>query len=44
MQVEKRINNNVVLAEDEGKQLVLFGRGIGFQVYPGDPVDTGQDV
>lgn len=39
MRVEKRINNNVVLALEKGQQLVLFGSGIGFQVYPGDPVD-----
>ncbi|MGL5438050.1 MAG: PRD domain-containing protein [Lachnospiraceae bacterium] len=40
--MEKRINNNVILAVDEGKQLVLFGSGIGFQVYPGDLVDKSR--
>jgi len=42
LQVEKRINNNVVLAKDEEQQLVLIGSGIGFQVYPGDPVDENR--
>lgn len=42
MVVEKRINNNVVLAADEGHQVVLFGNGIGFQSYPGNIVDDSK--
>lgn len=42
MQVEKRINNNVVLAREGQQQLVLFGNGLGFQAYPGEPVDQSK--
>lgn len=32
MLITKAINNNVVLAEDEnGRELVLFGKGLGFR-------------
>ncbi|WP_124054282.1 PRD domain-containing protein [Arcanobacterium ihumii] len=33
-------NNNVVLAEREGDQVVLLGRGIGFQRKAGDLIDS----
>ncbi|WP_265459775.1 PRD domain-containing protein [Enterococcus sp. HY326] len=42
MLVKKRINNNVILAvknDGETDEQVIIGKGIGFQVYPGDPVD-----
>ena len=43
MLVEKVINNNIVSAFDEtGKELeelVVMGRGLGFGVRPGQPVD-----
>ncbi|KEZ91691.1 PRD domain-containing protein [Lacrimispora celerecrescens] len=42
LHVEKRINNNVLLATEEGQQMVLIGKGIGFQAYPGDRVDKGK--
>ena len=42
MQVEKRINNNVILATDNGQQMVLFGSGLGFKAYPGDSVDKSK--
>lgn len=42
MQVEKRINNNVILATDNGQQMVLFGSGLGFKVYPGDLVNKAK--
>ncbi len=39
MRVHKIFNNNVVLAEDErGDEVVLMGRGLGFQQRPGDIV------
>lgn len=38
MQVEKRINNNVILATENGQQMVLIGSGLGFKAYPGDSV------
>jgi beta-glucoside operon transcriptional antiterminator len=43
--VKKRINNNVVLAcaeEDQTDELILIGKGIGFQVYPDDVIDTNK--
>lgn len=42
MKVRKVFNNNVVLAvDDRDAELVLLGRGLGFQVTPGTPVDEG---
>ncbi|MDH6365003.1 beta-glucoside operon transcriptional antiterminator [Enterococcus sp. PF1-24] len=38
MLIEKRINNNVVLAKENGVQAILMGKGIGFQKYPGDAI------
>ncbi|MEU0453000.1 PRD domain-containing protein [Streptomyces sp. NPDC006129] len=41
MRVKKVFNNNVVLGVDEhGAETVLMGRGIGFQVKPGEVVDA----
>lgn len=40
MQVLKVFNNNVVLSLDElGPEVVITGRGVGFQARPGDPID-----
>lgn len=37
---KKRINNNVVVAtDDEGKEQILMGKGLGFQIQPGISVD-----
>lgn len=38
MIVEQRINNNVVLANQEGERIIVMGKGIGFKVYPNDKV------
>jgi beta-glucoside operon transcriptional antiterminator len=38
-------NNNLVLARDDaGSEVILTGRGLGFQVKPGDPVDPARVV
>jgi beta-glucoside operon transcriptional antiterminator len=43
VQVRKVFNNNVVLAVDEhDAELVLLGRGLGFQVTPGTSVDEAK--
>lgn len=43
MRVAKVFNNNVVLAVDDLEQdVVLMGRGLGFQVHPGDAVDEAR--
>lgn len=39
MLVEKRLNNNVVLATENGQPLIVMGKGLGFQKYPNDAVD-----
>ncbi|EOL49026.1 PRD domain-containing protein [Enterococcus caccae] len=39
MYIKKRINNNVVLAVDGELEVIVVGKGLGFQVYPNDPVD-----
>jgi len=39
VEVLRVFNNNLVLARDEsGTELILTGRGLGFQARPGDPV------
>jgi beta-glucoside operon transcriptional antiterminator len=39
VRVAKVFNNNVVLAvDDQGQDVVLMGKGLGFQVRTGDPV------
>lgn len=41
--VHKVLNNNVVISiGDEGRERVLMGRGLGFQVRPGDVVDAAK--
>lgn len=40
MKVAKVINNNIIsVINEQNKELVIMGRGIGFQVKPGAPVD-----
>lgn len=39
MKILKRINNNVVLSEENGREVILIGKGIGFQSKPGDEVN-----
>lgn len=39
MNVIKRINNNVVLVNDNGKKAIITGKGVGFKVYPHDTVN-----
>ena len=38
MRVINRINNNVVLVKENHQKLIVTGKGLGFQVYPGDEV------
>lgn len=40
IKVEKALNNNVVIANDELEEIVLIGRGIGFNKKYGDEVQT----
>ncbi|NMN00233.1 transcription antiterminator BglG [Bifidobacterium sp. DSM 109958] len=45
MEILRVFNNNVVLAkDDDGGQVILTGRGLGFQTRPGRPVDPGKVV
>lgn len=39
MKVVKRLNNNVVIADDKGQEIILSGRGLGFGAYPNDEVN-----
>lgn len=39
MQIKKVFNNNVLLAEQQGHEVVLIGKGLGFQKKTGDRVD-----
>lgn len=39
MRIKKVFNNNVLLAEQQGHEVVLIGKGLGFQKKTGDPVD-----
>lgn len=41
MKIDKVINNNVVsVINEQNKELVIMGTGLGFQKKPGDSVDT----
>lgn len=43
MEILRVFNNNVVLAQDDaGGELILTGRGLGFQARPGQPVDPAK--
>lgn len=43
MKYKKRINNNVVIAIDDlGNEQILTGRGLGFQIKAGEPVDESR--
>lgn len=40
MRIEKVINNNIVSAfDDTGREIVVMGKGLGFGVRPGQPVN-----
>ncbi len=39
MQVKRIFNNNIILANDVDHEVVIMGRGIGFQKHPKDQVD-----
>lgn len=38
MIVSRRFNNNVILARNNQQEMILMGKGIGFQVYPDEEV------
>lgn len=40
MLVSRRFNNNVILARNNQQELILMGKGIGFQVYPDEEVQV----
>lgn len=40
MIVSRRFNNNVILARNNQQEVILMGKGIGFQVYPGEKVES----
>ena len=35
----RKYNNNVILAEDNGQEVVVLGKGLGFNAVPGSVVD-----
>ncbi|ESM72839.1 hypothetical protein AZZ61_000695 [Klebsiella variicola] len=35
MKVKKSLNNSMLLAENDGKEMILFGKGIGFNTKQG---------
>ena len=40
--IKKVLNTSVVLIEKDGKEIVVFGKGIGFGAKPGDSVDQSK--
>ncbi|ALV44261.1 phosphocarrier protein HPr [Arthrobacter alpinus] len=47
MKILRVFNNNVVLARedgDDGREVILTGRGLGFQTRPGQPIDPANIV
>jgi len=39
MYIKKKINNNVILAQENHQYVILMGKGIGYNAYPGDRID-----
>lgn len=37
----RKCNNNIIFAIDNGQEVIVLGKGIGFNVRPGDEVDVG---
>jgi beta-glucoside operon transcriptional antiterminator len=35
----RKCNNNIIFAEDNGQQVIALGKGLGFNLRPGDNVD-----
>ncbi|MDY4677935.1 MAG: PRD domain-containing protein [Bifidobacterium tsurumiense] len=44
MEVLRVFNNNVILARDGNREVILTGRGLGFQAKPGQHVDDAKVV
>ena len=42
MEILRVFNNNVVLARNGSREVILTGRGLGFQAKPGQPVDPAK--
>ncbi|EFW89218.1 BglG family beta-glucoside bgl operon antiterminator [Streptococcus equinus] len=41
MRIDKVYNNNVVLVKgDNNEEIIVMGRGLGFQKKPGDEIDA----
>ena len=39
MKIKKSLNNSMLLAVNDGKEIILFGKGIGFNSKPGTMID-----
>lgn len=39
VKIDKVLNNNVVVAKDEGKEIIVMGRGVAFQKRSGDLIE-----
>jgi beta-glucoside operon transcriptional antiterminator len=39
MTVVRKCNNNIIFAEDNGRQVIALGKGLGFNLRPGGEVD-----
>ncbi|WP_300768065.1 PRD domain-containing protein [uncultured Bifidobacterium sp.] len=44
MEILRVFNNNVVLAMDDGREVILTGRGLGYHAKPGQTVDSTKIV
>ena len=44
MKILRVFNNNVVLAKDGAREVIVTGRGLGFQAKPGQRVDGAKIV
>ena len=44
MKILRVFNNNVVLAKDGAREVIVTGRGLGFQAKPGQRVDDAKIV
>lgn len=42
MEILRVFNNNIVLARDAGREVIVTGRGVGFQTKPGREIDPSK--
>lgn len=42
IKIKKSLNNSMLLVSDEQREMILFGKGLGFDAKPGEQIDMAQ--